>query len=426
MKQDVERRENTQEYQFIQETIKKQPTGRRNMVCRLLALAGCGVLFGGCAAATFAGVFPVLADREENTQQKIELTESGTMEKTEAVSEEKTVVTENTVSGEQEEKSPLAFYEETYKEVLRISQESQKSLVTVRGISEDEDLLDKSYLQQGDSEGLIFLETDTRFYILTYEEELENLHELQITFADGTTVSGEICKGDEDTGLAVATVKKSLLNDSTREEIVVSDLTKTQSPGKSDMVIAIGSPAGDSDAVVYGMVTSVSEKLSAADTEYEILSTDMQGSEDGSGILLDTSGNVAGMILRGSDSDGENIHALSVSQMLPLIERLSNGEKARYTGIYGKEIDQAQCRHLGISQGLYVERTETDSPAMKAGIQCGDIISKIDGNLTDSMQSYYTYLQTKKAGEKVTVTVLRRSSGGDYVEKDYALTVGER
>ncbi len=47
-----------------------------------------------------------------------------------------------------------------------------------------------------------------------------------------------------------------------------------------------------------------------------------------------------------------------------------------------------------------MERTQEESPAMKAGIQCGDIISKIDGNAIESMQSYYTYLQTKKAGRK--------------------------
>ena len=249
---------------------------------------------------------------------------------------------------------------------------------------------------------------------------------MQITFADGSTVSGELCKGDADTGLAVATVKKSQLNDSTREEIVVSDLTDIDSPKQSDMVIAIGSPAGDDDAVVYGMVTSISEKLMAADTEYEILATDMQGSEDGSGILLDTSGNVAGMILKESESDGANIHALSAEQILPLVERLANNEKVRYTGIYGTQINQAQCSQLKINHGLYVERTETDSPAMKAGIQCGDIISKIDGNEIESMQSYYTYLQRKKAGEKVTVTVLRKSSNGNYMEKDYKIAVTEK
>ena len=427
MKQDIDRRKDTREYQFIQETIKKQPREHRSVAYRLLAIVGCGVLFGGCAAATFAGVFPVLADKEEDTQQKIELTETSTMEKAEAVSEEQTVESGETEQiSEETAKSPLAFYEETYKEVLKVSQESQKSLVSVRGISKDEDLLDNSYLQQGDSEGLIFLETDTQFYILTYEEELENLQELQVTFADGSTVTGEICKGDEDTGLAVATVKKSLLSESTREDVVVSDLTNAQEPEQSDMVIAIGSPAGDSDAVVYGMVTSVSEKLEAADTEYEVLSTDMQGNKDGSGVLLDISGNVTGMILKESESDGDNIHAIAVSQILPLVERLANGEKARYTGIYGTEIDQAQCRHLGIGQGLYIERTEKDSPAMKAGLQSGDIISKIDENLTESMQSYYTYLQTKKAGEKITVTVLRKNSKGDYVEKDYQVLVEER
>ena len=73
-----------------------------------------------------------------------------------------------------------------------------------------------------------------------------------------------------------------------------------------------------------------------------------------------------------------------------------------------------------------MERTENASPAMKAGIQSGDIISKIDGNLTESMQSYYTYLQTKKAGEKITVTAQRKNSGGDYVEKDYTVTIEER
>lgn len=411
----------TQEYQFIKETVKKQPKENGSLLRRLLMIAGCGVLFGGCAAVTFASVFPVMADREENTQQKIELTGSDVAE---TISEEQATERESVASvSEKEEKSLLAMRQEMYREVLKVS---QKSLVNVRGISKDEDLLNNSYLQQEDTEGLVFLETETQFYILTYEEELENLQELQVTFADGSTVQGEICRGDADSGFAVATVRKNLLNDSTREGIVVSDLTDTKKLGQSDIVIAIGSPAGDSDAVVYGMITSVSEKLSVADTEYNVLATDVQGNEDGSGVLLDSDGNVAGMILKKNENDGDNIHAVSISQILPLVEHLANKETIRYTGIYGTEITQAQCRKLGIDQGLYVERTQEESPAMKAGIQCGDIISKIDGTPTESMQSYYTYLQTKKQGENLTITVLRKNSDGEYAEKDYKVTVGER
>lgn len=411
----------TQEYQFIKETVKKQPKENGSLLRRLLMIAGCGVLFGGCAAVTFASVFPVMADREENTQQKIELTGSDVAE---TISEEQATERESVASvSEKEEKSLLAMRQEMYREVLKVSQKSRKSLVNVRGISKDEDLLNNSYLQQEDTEGLVFLETETQFYILTYEEELENL---QVTFADGSTVQGEICRGDADSGFAVATVRKNLLNDSTREGIVVSDLTDTKKLGQSDIVIAIGSPAGDSDAVVYGMITSVSEKLSVADTEYNVLATDVQGNEDGSGVLLDSDGNVAGMILKKNENDGDNIHAVSISQILPLVEHLANKETIRYTGIYGTEITQAQCRKLGIDQGLYVERTQEESPAMKAGIQCGDIISKIDGTPTESMQSYYTYLQTKKQGENLTITVLRKNSDGEYAEKDYKVTVGER
>ena len=407
----------TQEYQFIKETVKKQPKENGSLLRRLLMIAGCGVLFGGCAAVTFASVFPVMADREENTQQKIELTGSDVAE---TISEEQATERESVASvSEQEEKSLLAMRQEMYREVLKVSQKSRKSLVNVRGISKDEDLLNNSYLQQEDTEGLVFLETETQFYILTYEEELENLQELQVTFADGSTVQGEICRGDADSGFAVATVRKNLLSDSTREDIVVSDLTDTKKLEQSDIVIAIGSPAGDSDAVVYGMITSVSEKLSAADTEYNVLATDVQGNED-------SDGNVAGMILKKNENDGDNIHAVSISQILPLVEHLANKETIRYTGIYGTEITQAQCRKLGIDQGLYVERTQEESPAMKAGIQCGDIISKIDGTPTESMQSYYTYLQTKKQGENLTITVLRKNSDGKYAEKDYKVTVGER
>ena len=426
MKQGREKRHNTREYQFIQETIKKNPGEGRNRACQILMIAGSGMLFGGCAAAAFAGAFPILAEREEDAQQKIELTESAAMEKTESVTGEGTVEKEAESTLPDTENGTLTLYEETYKEVLKIAQEPRKSIVNVRGISKDEDLLDNSYMQQEDSEGLIFLETDTQFYILTYEKELENLQKLQITFSDGTIVSGEICSGDVDTGFAVAAVDKSLLSESTRKDIVVSDLTGSRSPEQSDMVIAIGEPAGDRNAVAYGMVTSVSEKLLAADTEYEILATDMQGSEEGSGVLLDTSGNVAGMILKEDESDGDNIHAISISQILPLVERLANGEKARYTGLYGVELEQAQCSQTGIRVGIYVEHTETDSPAMKAGIQSGDIITGIDGNETEGMLAYYTYLQTKKVGDKITLTVMRRNSGGVYVKRDYEISVEER
>ena len=63
-----------------------------------------------------------------------------------------------------------------------------------------------------------------------------------------------------------------------------------------DDVIAIGSPTGDYDSLVSGMVTSVTGSMKIADEEYGMLTTNMVGSEDGGGILLNMSGEVVGII----------------------------------------------------------------------------------------------------------------------------------
>lgn len=263
----------TQEYQFIKETVK---TAKREWQSVAQAAYDNGMwrFVWKLRSRNLASVFPVMADREENTQQKIELTGSDVAE---TISEEQATERESVASvSEQEEKSLLAMRQEMYREVLKVSQKSRKSLVNVRGISKDEDLLNNSYLQQEDTEGLVFLETETQFYILTYEEEMENLQELQVTL-QMVRQCRERYAGRCRFRICSCNCEKNLLNDSTREGIVVSDLTDTKKLGQSDIVIAIGSPAGDSDAVVYGMITSVSEKLSVADTEYNVLATDVQG-----------------------------------------------------------------------------------------------------------------------------------------------------
>lgn len=83
-------------------------------------------MFGSCAAVTFASVFPVMADREENTQQKIELTGSDVAE---TISEEQATERESVASvSEKEEKSLLAMRQEMYREVLKVSQNPENLL----------------------------------------------------------------------------------------------------------------------------------------------------------------------------------------------------------------------------------------------------------------------------------------------------------
>ena len=86
------------------------------------------------------------------------------------------------------------------------------------------------------------------------------------------------------------------LNDSTKDEISEAVLATEDNMEQMDDVIAIGSPTGDYDSLVSGMVTSVTGSMKIADEEYGMLTTNMVGSEDGGGILLNMSGEVVGII----------------------------------------------------------------------------------------------------------------------------------
>ena len=192
-------------------------------------------------------------------------------------------------------------------------------------------------------------------------------------------------------------------------------------------VIAIGSPMGDYDGVMYGMVTSVSGTVSIADCEYNQMITDMQGNPDSDGVLLDTSGNVIGIIMRSQEEDTTIIKAIPVAQLRPLLEILCNNEPIKYLGIHGITISEAQAENLGVSTGIYVDSVETDSPAMIAGIQSGDIITGLNGERVEDMQSYTAKLQKTEVEEGAQIELVRKSAtDGSYVEMDFDLTIEER
>lgn len=428
MGHDRDKDKNEENYHFIKETIKRKPLDKKEIVYKIAAIVGSGVLFGCCASAACVGMLPVFVEQfgiemVQNEDLRI-VTPSPEVEhdSTSAIN------TDGVIAGTvpQDEASPLENYEAIYSEVLRVSEEPRKALVTVKGISDDHDLLDDSQLSYNSSHGILFLETDAEVYILTRGYDVNDVHDLEITFSDGSTAVGSVCKKDEETGLLVAKVQKSQLSIETIRELYVVNLGAVTSLPDICPVIAIGCPTGDKDAVVYGMMTSVSGRMQVADSEYNILATDMHGSPEGSGVLLNTSGEVIGIIIQQEKNTTGTIRALAISQICPLIENLCNGRTINYTGIYGSSISQAQSDRLHIPTGIYVDKVAGDSPAMVAGIQSGDIISAVNGVKIKNMQMYNKHLQKMDAGSECLITISRNSAGGRYVEMDFKVRVEER
>lgn len=427
-----------EDYLFMKETIKKRPPDVKFYLKKGIAAAVCGILFGCCAAVTFTSLYPSLANKYiEKEDVSLSGAKPGPVgtgvpsdnaSGEEAAAETKETDKESDTLPKEEvtvTAAPMEIYESVYQDAIRIAEKPMKAMVRVSGLSGASDLLDDSFLTYGDEEGVVFLNNETDLYILTNYKKLDDADIIRVTFSNGASADGVLCKADSRTGMAVVRVPLTLLTEKDLEEIYVVSLSDSYSLNNEKPVIAIGSPSGDFSSVIYGLITSVSGRMTAADCEYTLLGTNIMGSTGSSGVLLNMEGEVVGIIVR-TQSDENILKAVSIAQLRPLIETLSNGEALRYLGIRGSSISEKQSVNMEIPQGIYVNSVEADSPAMIAGIQSGDIITALNEKEINDMQSYMTELQKLAVGTKVKITVSRRGAEGKLVEIGYNLTIQEK
>lgn len=420
------------EYQFIRETIKKRPRDYRARMHRAACFLAGGVLFGVGAAGAFSVTAPILVGRFGRDMQRgdrIRLaaapTPAGSSMGSIVMASEAESLSQDSQSV-REETDPLISYEETYNRIVEVTKEPRKALVTVECVSEDASLLDSSMLIKGSSEGIIFLENDLYYYILTELDQTKEEGLLQVVFSDAATAEGKLCQSDPFTGLAVVKVPLDELEEDTKEQISAVRLTDSDEMYQAKTVIAIGSPTGEADGVLYGGVTAVSGKYSVPDAEYGLIATDMHGSADGKGFLLDTKGDVVGVITQRGSEDTHIIRAFDVSSIRGLVEAMSNEGTIKFLGIYGKSIPASRTDAGRIPRGIYVSKVENASPAMEAGILRGDIITSLGEKSLKTMESYMHYLQNQKVGEKIKLTAARDNGSGIYEEIELEVIIRER
>ena len=85
----------------------------------------------------------------------------------------------------------------------------------------------------------------------------------------------------------------------------------------------------------------------------------------------------------------------------------------------------SEIEEQGIPKGVYVRAVETDSPAMSAGIQSGDIITEAAGKKVNSLSGYQSILSEQKSGSKIKIKGQRQGAGG-YVDISFDVTIGSK
>ena len=415
-----DKKASSENYSFIKETIKEQPTDRKRLAVKFLTAAVCGVIFGACAAGTMALIVPKALERfgtAPDQKAVVTLTPSVKAEQ----------VTPTPEATEQEKTSASTAWQNDLSDGMsQIAEEPRRALVRISAAGEDSDLLDDSFLEYGDEEGFVFLKNSEAFYILTVSDQMQEADKFTVTFSDGTVTDGILCKKDLRTGFFVIKVPFTSVDEETQEKIPAAPLVAADDMKQTESVIAIGSPSGDYDSLMGGTITSVTGTLKVADEEYGMLTTDMVGSEEGGGILLNSSGEVAGIIWNQEEDRTNVIRAVETAQLRPLLESMANGEDICYIGIMGATISSYQSENLDVPRGVYVDAVDEDSPAMTAGIQNGDILHALDGQEVQSMEEYASVLQGLNKGTRTTVNVYRKNPSGEYEDVQLKVTIMEK
>lgn len=435
-------------YHFIKEVIKDRPADKKKLLQLAGGIAAGAVIFGVIAAFVFAGVRPFAEkffEKEEKPPQ-VDILDDGKeqTDDTDEAQQEETSGEDNTDTPPQQEgeaqtedeppqtivqeikeEFTLQDYKELYGSMLMVADEPKKSIVNVMGINSQVDYFNQTYdSPTGQVSGLLIANNGQDLFILTEYRIVENVERIQVTFCDGTIADGRFQKTDPNTGLAILRVALSDVSPETKDKIIMAPLGSSYAVKQGEPIIAIGMPMGYSNSVAYGVVTSVTNKVAAIDTEYSLLTTDILGSSEGSGILLNLDGEVIGIINQTYSVEGSKniVTALAISQTKQLIENLSNNVDIIYAGIKGQDVTAEIAASTGIPKGVCVNRVVEDSPAMQVGIMPNDVITAVGDTAIETLKQYHEELIKYQAGDIVKIKVMRLGTEG-YVEKEFDVTL---
>lgn len=424
----MEQKENENSYEFLKETIKEKPIDKKKLAKQILRLLGAGAIFGLAAAAVFSLVVPGITGniQEKQEQSKIQFpSEAKQDEEKEESDVQEAQNSQDSAQSAEEELTPEK-YQQLFADVFATAKEAEKAMVTVIGSKNDKDWFQTPY--ESEISGLLVAESGQELFVLTEYRIVEDVDRIQVVFCDGTITDARFQRGDSNTGFVIMKIPKSGITAETREAITIAPLGESYTVNQGQPVLAIGSPMGYSDSVGYGIVTSTSNTVSKTDAEYSLLTTDITGSSQGSGVLLNLDGEVIGLIAQSfAREDTQNlVTGLWVSEIKEMIQTLSDETKdIIYMGITGKSITADISEKKGIPVGVFVEQVEVDSPAMQVGIQNGDVIIELNGEKIETVKGYQQQLKSCAAGETVKVKAMRQGTEG-YVEVDFDVTLQTR
>ena len=293
-------------------------------------------------------------------------------------------------------------------------------------------------------------------YVLTNYHVIDGAHSLKISVGDNDEklYDATVAASDENKDVAVLYVPGLEL-----EPVKLGD---SDSLMVGDWAIAIGNPIGFTRTATAGIISALNREIESDTTTTDrfgrkqavtntMIQTDAAiNSGNSGGGLFNTAGELIGiptLKYSGTRYSGAAVESIGmcipINEAKPVIEQALNAEKPEVkTGEAAVNNDRLGKPRMGVTirtlrgaeltdgqipNGAYITAVDENGPAAKAGLQPGDILVEINGNVIGSSEDMMAQLEGTKAGDVMKITVwrpdsvddvenIRISYSGDYIE----------
>jgi serine protease Do len=255
-------------------------------------------------------------------------------------------------------------------------------------------------------------------YAVTNNHVVEKAESVQVTTDDGKTHNAKVIGTDPRTDLALIKVE-----DGPFPYVKLSD----KSPRIGDWVLAVGNPFGLGGTVTAGIVSARGRDIGASAYDDFIQIDAPVNKGNSGGPTFDTDGNVIGVNTAIFSPSGGSVgiaFAIPSDTVNSVVAQLKeHGSVTRgWIGVQIQPVTQDIADSLGLkkAEGALVSEPQANSPAQKAGIEAGDVITSVDGKSIKDARDLAKKIGALAPKASVKLTVLHKGS-----EKTVTLTLGE-
>ncbi|MBS1874162.1 MAG: DegQ family serine endoprotease [Acidobacteria bacterium] len=258
-------------------------------------------------------------------------------------------------------------------------------------------------------------------YILTNNHVVEGATSVKVTLSDRREFTAKTIGTDPQSDLAVIKIDASNLT-----ALPLSGVK----PEVGDICLAIGNPFGVGQTVTMGIVGATGRNLGGSIEAFEdFIQTDASINPGNSGgALISTRGELIGIntaILSGSGGNQGIGFAIPVAMARNIMDQLiKSGKVTRgYLGAYLQDVDPNLAKAFKIpnNSGVVITKVDPKTPADKAGVKEGDVVTQVNGDTVVDTQSLRNRIASMSPGSDVKLHLYRNGAPSDVT-----VTLGER